>query len=75
MFHTNANAIGSSLPLSHVVADQGEIFALLEDSQTHGNAGPVKRIDTHGAVVFLVGSRLQAQARCALSVYGSVDNR
>lgn len=39
----------------HVVADQSAAFALLADPATHGGAGPVKRIDTHGAAVFLAG--------------------
>ena len=39
--------------MSHVVADQSEIFDFLADPGTHG--GPVRRIDTHGAVVFLAG--------------------
>jgi len=40
---------------SHVVADQTAVFALLAAAGTHGGRGPVTRIDTHGAVVFLVG--------------------
>ncbi|OYX12970.1 MAG: hypothetical protein B7Z15_08970 [Rhizobiales bacterium 32-66-8] len=40
---------------SHVVADQSAVFDLLAAPQTYGSAEPVTRIDTHGAVVFLVG--------------------
>jgi aminoglycoside phosphotransferase family enzyme/predicted kinase len=40
---------------AHVVADQGEVFELLEDPSTYGIAEPIRRIDTHGAVVFLAG--------------------
>ena len=40
---------------AHVVADQSEIFALLAHSSTHGIIVPVRRIDTHGAAVFLAG--------------------
>ena len=36
-------------------AGQQEIFALLQDPATHGLSAPVKRIDTHGAAVFLAG--------------------
>jgi aminoglycoside phosphotransferase family enzyme/predicted kinase len=35
--------------------DQAEIFAFLADPATYGLAAPVKRIDTHGAAVFLAG--------------------
>ena len=41
---------------SHVVADQGAVFAFLGDPATHGLSEPVKRIDTHGAAVFLAGA-------------------
>jgi aminoglycoside phosphotransferase family enzyme/predicted kinase len=36
-------------------ASQGEVFTFLADPATHGLREPVKRIDTHGAVVFLAG--------------------
>jgi aminoglycoside phosphotransferase family enzyme/predicted kinase len=35
--------------------DQSEVFALLSNPQTFGSAAPPRRIDTHGAVVFLAG--------------------
>ena len=41
--------------LIHVVADQSEVFAFLGASATHGISEAVKRIDTHGAAVFLAG--------------------
>ena len=41
----------------HVVADQSEVFAFLADPRTYGIAEPVRRIDTHAAVVFLAGSQ------------------
>ena len=34
---------------------QGEVFAFLADPATHGLREPVRRIDTHGAAVFLAG--------------------
>jgi uncharacterized protein len=40
---------------SFVCADQSGVFAFLADPATHGRSEPVKRIDTHGAVVFLAG--------------------
>lgn len=36
-------------------ASQEEVFAFLADPATHGLRAPVKRIDTHGASVFLAG--------------------
>lgn len=42
----------------HVVADQEAVFHLLADPATYGLAGPVTRIDTHGAVVFLAGENV-----------------
>lgn len=35
---------------------QDAVFAFLSDPVTHRYASPIKRIDTHGAVVFLAGS-------------------
>jgi len=37
------------------VAGQDAVFAFLADPATHRIAGPVKRIDTHAAAVFLAG--------------------
>jgi len=38
--------------------DQDDVIAFLADPATHGHAkGDVKRIDTHGALVFLAGNR------------------
>ena len=36
-------------------ADQDEVFRVLSDPATHGMSGPIKRIDTHAAAVFLAG--------------------
>jgi aminoglycoside phosphotransferase family enzyme/predicted kinase len=41
---------------AHLVADQSEVVAFLQNPATHGG-GPVERFDTHGAMVFLAGSR------------------
>jgi hypothetical protein len=40
----------------HQVADQSEVVTFLQDPATHGGQ-PVERFDTHGAMVFLAGSR------------------
>ena len=40
-----------------IVEDQSETIAFLSQSKSYGTDGPVERIDTHGAVVFLVGER------------------
>jgi len=50
---------GRAGPDDHVVADQSAVFACLADPATHGlPAGEtVRRIDTHGAAVFLAGDR------------------
>ena len=36
-------------------ADQSAVFSFLGDPATHGLSGPVKRITTHGAALFLAG--------------------
>ena len=40
---------------SPTVADQGQVFSFLGDPRTFGLAAPVRRIDTHGAALFLAG--------------------
>ncbi len=40
---------------THVVQDQSEIAAFMGSPAAHGASGPVERIDTHAAMVFLVG--------------------
>ena len=54
---------------SFVVEDQSEAIAFLE-----GRLTPERRIDTHGAVVFLCRrARLQAEARGEVSLHGFLD--
>jgi uncharacterized protein len=36
--------------------DQSEVFSFLDDPKTFGNVASVRRIDTHGAAVFLAGA-------------------
>lgn len=46
--------------LSHVVGDQSAVMHFMSDPASHGlaaDAGPVVRIDTHGAAVFLAGDK------------------
>jgi aminoglycoside phosphotransferase family enzyme/predicted kinase len=43
--------------MSHVTQSQDEVFAFLADPASHGGE-KVVRIDTHGAAVFLAGSRV-----------------
>ncbi len=42
-------------PQSSTVVDQAEVFGLLGDPATFGLSASVRRIDTHGAAVFLAG--------------------
>jgi aminoglycoside phosphotransferase family enzyme len=63
---------------SHVVADQREVFAFLEDPGTHGLAEPVVRIDTHGAAVFLAGPdvyKVKRAVRFPFMDYSTIEKR
>jgi aminoglycoside phosphotransferase family enzyme/predicted kinase len=46
----------ADVPGEPAATDQREVFAFLADPATHGRPGPVRRIDTHAAVVFLAGA-------------------
>ena len=46
---------GTMSSASHVVGDQSEVLAFLGAAAAHRLAVPPKRIDTHGAIVFLAG--------------------
>lgn len=62
----------------HVVADQQAVFALLADPATHGVDGPVARIDTHGAVVFLAGAdvyKVKRAVRFSFMDFSTLDKR
>ena len=39
-----------------IVGDQSEVMDFLSTAEAHGGAAPVRRIETHGAVVFLSGA-------------------
>jgi uncharacterized protein len=63
---------------SHVVADQNAIFSFLADPATHRIGGPVKRIDTHGAAVFLAGPdvyKVKRAVRFAYMDFSTLDKR
>src|SRR5690606_41875197 len=38
-------------------SQQAEIIAFLSDPASYGCEGPIERVDTHAAIVFLVGDR------------------
>ncbi len=52
----------------HLVADQSEVAAFLEDPASHGGR-PVERIDTHAAMVFLAGERAYKVKRAVKYAY------
>lgn len=61
-----------------VVSDQGEVFALLSDPKTHRLSEPVRRIDTHGAVVFLAGPdayKVKRAVRFPFMDYSTLEKR
>src|SRR5262249_23695761 len=63
--------------MDHIVADQEPVFALLADPATHGGQ-PVRRIDTHVAVVFLAGDRalkVKRAVRFAFLDFSDPDKR
>lgn len=63
---------------NHVVSDQTDIFAFLGDPAIHGLSEPVKRIDTHGAAVFLAGNdvyKIKRAVRFAYMDFSSLKKR
>ncbi len=50
-------------------ADQSAIFAFLADPATHGLSEPIKRVETHGAVVFLAGGDVYKVKRAVHFAY------
>lgn len=61
-----AQADAASAGPSHVVETQDEVFRFLAASATHGLDREIKRIDTHGAAVFLAGTRAYKVKRAVL---------
>jgi hypothetical protein len=49
------SSLGSRPESSSQIAGQEIVFSFLADPATHGIVGPVKRIDTHAATIFLAG--------------------
>lgn len=63
---------------SHVVADQTEVHAFLGIPGTHNLTEPIKRIDTHGAVVFLAGPnayKVKRAVRFPFMDYSTLERR
>ncbi|QFR33814.1 bifunctional aminoglycoside phosphotransferase/ATP-binding protein [Ancylobacter sp. TS-1] len=63
----------------HVVADQEPVFRLLADPATHGlGEGEVRRIDTHGAAVFLAGAdvyKVKRAVRFSFMDFSTLEKR
>jgi aminoglycoside phosphotransferase family enzyme/predicted kinase len=58
--------------------DQSDVFAFLADPATHGLNEPVRRIDTHGAAVFLAGKdvyKVKKAVRFPFMDYSTLDQR
>lgn len=62
--HTLSGRIAVAKPCA--TTEQAEVFTLLQDSRTHGCPEPVICIDTHGAVVFLLGPDTHKVKRAVL---------
>lgn len=63
---------------AHVVSDQGEVLAFLTDPATYRLSEPVRRIDTHGAVVFLAGAdayKVKRAVRFPFMDYSTLEKR
>jgi hypothetical protein len=57
-------------PAGQQAADQSAVLRLLGDPATYGDgSGPVERIDTHGAIVFLAGERAYKVKRAVAYPY------
>ena len=66
------------MTLTHVVADQSEVFTFLSDPRAYGLTEPVIQIDTHGAVVFLVGPdayKVKRAVRFPFMDYSTLEKR
>jgi aminoglycoside phosphotransferase family enzyme len=63
---------------SHLVADQSRVFAFLARGENYGCAEPVRRVDTHGAAVFLAGKdvyKVKRAVRFPLMDFSSLEKR
>lgn len=65
-------------PISHVTEDQDEILRFLASPNSHEADDPVERIDTHGAIVFLVGTdayKVKRAVRFPYMDFSSLEKR
>ncbi len=63
---------------THAVADQSEVLGFLGKPSTYGIEGRVKRIDTHGAAVFLAGQdayKIKRAVRFPFMDFSTLDKR
>jgi uncharacterized protein len=63
---------------AHIVSDQSQVFAFLGDASTHGLQTPVKRIDTHGAAIFLAGQdayKVKRAVRFSFMDFSTLEKR
>ena len=64
--------------MTHVIADQSEVFAFLSNARAHCLTEPVIRIDTHGAAVFLAGLdayKVKRAVRFPFMDYSTLEKR
>ncbi|WP_159600496.1 AAA family ATPase [Starkeya nomas] len=62
----------------HVVADQEPVFRLLADPATYGLREGIRRIDTHGAAVFLAGAdvyKVKRAVRFSFMDFSTLEKR
>ncbi len=65
-------------PDAHVVADQSEVVAFLDNPATHGSTLPVTRVETHGGRVFLCGDsalKIKRAVRYPFMDFSTLDKR
>lgn len=61
-----------------IVEDQSEAIEFLSNPAVYGGAGPVTRVDTHGAIVFIAGDRvlkLKRAVRFDYMDFSTLDKR
>ena len=64
--------------MTHVIADQSEVFTFLSNARTHDLTESVIRIDTHGAAVFLAGPdtyKVKRAVRFPFMDYSTLEKR
>jgi aminoglycoside phosphotransferase family enzyme/predicted kinase len=73
------SGVGAADGVSHPQpGSQDRVFAFLGDPRTYGIADPVKRIDTHGAIVFLAGAdayKIKRAARFSFMDLSTLEQR